>query len=887
METRQSKKNDDAPPVEVAQPVADSKDSDDTPVTTLDTILQELRSVKETTQSELRSTQSELRSIRANFGDHDAAWLSFSTRLDRIENQLAEQNMQHDNNQNLNDNNQNISGNDVNNSYQNVNNNNPNVNINNQNDLFNHGGGLPARIRLQQHMPQMEDLSVSHAQGQPHQPHQPPQLSQPIPRSTSDVVPVLHQRNIKSVVEDELRGIRLDSPENCFTALTAECKGRDLIGSVAWIRTNFITRRDDITYEVSGEDISPTKANAIKITFSSGYFSANFGLEGGSTSDTEVRRRVFQVENPITFVVKLDKAYDIPLLHFTHFSYDRAAVPSRREQGFVHITMKDQYGYIQQTLKLKYESSASLMEQLNHLQSHEFQPHQVDVREADQWIGSQGSMTSGESGSSQSRLIYSSISAERTRDAVEAKLKEMNYLTVRQLLQQHPSILEWQKDLKKKNELWHAGMPTDIKLTLDGFTKDNVVAFFNKVRVYRQKGGITDMAQMVIQSNLSSELATRLRGYGISDYLQLQMAAREVKDLTDDEVIALLLYFSDSLEPARWMAVVFDLIHKHLTTNKSGRCKIFHLYKFFNGVMKACEDIRPSTSITASVRDQIKANVSSFDSMIWYNLGLSKLWNDERLKLEPLSSQISEFLMLLRCLKTTDSIVKSYRNAASNDMINLFYDIQKFERAIDDHTEHIVPDQKSKQRTGRGDNKSGYTSDSSRRSNNSTDSKRSNKGKHAKSRRSGSNNTSGQGKSDKKRDFNRNKSDSFKNSRSGSFGFDNGRSSSFQNNNNNAYSDQKGNRQHPPKSTSKFPSGNSTGSKRSASGRGVVNDSLSVDSETIVTDDELLDLTLVQDQQSDGDHGQENSIDQELPASTHEGTPDGQYVQMVDPSQTH
>mgnify|MGYP001163538872 FL=1 len=183
---------------------------------------------------------------------------------------------------------------------------------------------------------------------------------------------------------------------------------------------------------------------------------------------------------------------DIPLLHFTHFSYDRAAVPSRREQGFVHITMKDQYGYIQQTLKLKYESSASLMEQLNHLQPHEFQPHSVDAREADQWIGSQGSMTSGESGSSQSRLIYSSISAERTRDAVEAKLKEMNYLTVRQLLQQHPSILEWQKDLKKKNELWHAGMPTDIKLTLDGFTKDNVVAFFNKVRVYQQKGGITD-----------------------------------------------------------------------------------------------------------------------------------------------------------------------------------------------------------------------------------------------------------------------------------------------------------------------------------------------------------------------------------------------------------
>ena len=89
---------------------------------------------------------------------------------------------------------------------------------------------------FQQPTAPVDDLSVSHAQGQPHQPHQPPQLSQlsqPIPRSTSDVVPVLHMRNIKSIVEDELRGIRLDSPENCFTALTAECKGRDLIGSVA------------------------------------------------------------------------------------------------------------------------------------------------------------------------------------------------------------------------------------------------------------------------------------------------------------------------------------------------------------------------------------------------------------------------------------------------------------------------------------------------------------------------------------------------------------------------------------------------------------------------------------------------------------------------------
>ena len=114
----QKRENDDAPAA------ADSKDSDNTdvPVTTLDTLLQELRSVK----AQNEATQSELRSIRANFEskteNHEEALLSFSTRLDRIENQLAEQNMQHDNNQNLNDNNQNISGNDVNNSYQNVNN---------------------------------------------------------------------------------------------------------------------------------------------------------------------------------------------------------------------------------------------------------------------------------------------------------------------------------------------------------------------------------------------------------------------------------------------------------------------------------------------------------------------------------------------------------------------------------------------------------------------------------------------------------------------------------------------------------------------------------------------------------------------------------------------
>ena len=153
----QKRENDDTPAA------ADSKDSDnaDVPVTTLDTLLQELRSVK----AQNEATQSELRSIRAHFEstteNHEEALLSFSTRLDRIENQLAEQNMKHDNDQNIN-------GSNVNNSNQNVNNNNPNVNINNQNDLFNHGllnngGGPPARIRFRQNLDPIEDLSVSHA----------------------------------------------------------------------------------------------------------------------------------------------------------------------------------------------------------------------------------------------------------------------------------------------------------------------------------------------------------------------------------------------------------------------------------------------------------------------------------------------------------------------------------------------------------------------------------------------------------------------------------------------------------------------------------------------------------------------------------------------------
>ena len=111
----QKRENDDAPAA------ADSKESDNTdvPVTTLDTILQSLRSIE-------AKFDERLDKIESTSEHHEEALLSFSTRLDRIENQLAEQNMKHDNDQNIN-------GSNVNNSNQNVNNNNPNVNINNQN----------------------------------------------------------------------------------------------------------------------------------------------------------------------------------------------------------------------------------------------------------------------------------------------------------------------------------------------------------------------------------------------------------------------------------------------------------------------------------------------------------------------------------------------------------------------------------------------------------------------------------------------------------------------------------------------------------------------------------------------------------------------------------
>ena len=269
----QKRENDDAPAA------ADSKDSSDAEPTISDLfrLIEDLRSQGEATktdlQSEMRSNAQSLRSvfderldkIESTSEQHEEAFLSFSTRLNRIENQLAEQNMQHDNNQNLNDNNQNISGNDVNNSYQNVNNNNPNVNINNQNEFFNHGGGLPARIRFQQHLAPMEDLSVSHAQGQPPQPHATPQLSQPIPRVHSEVIPLLQMKAIKRVVEDESRGIRPQDDEIFLSSNKAECKGLDLVGSVTYIRTNYTKSQGGIPYEILGDDIPPDKANALKL----------------------------------------------------------------------------------------------------------------------------------------------------------------------------------------------------------------------------------------------------------------------------------------------------------------------------------------------------------------------------------------------------------------------------------------------------------------------------------------------------------------------------------------------------------------------------------------------------------------------------------------------
>ena len=168
-------------------------------------------------------------------------------------------------------------------------------------------------------------------------------------------------------------------------------------------------------------------------------------------------------------------------------------------------------------------------------------------------------------------------------------------------------------------------MPTDTKLILNDFTHTEVLSFFRKLMVYRQKGGPTSIAQMIIQSELSSELTIRLTEYGVQEYLQLGTVARAVKDLTDNEVIALLLWFSGALQPARWMANISDLAQRHLVANKTERNKIFYLYKFFREVMAACDDIHPSRDTTSKVRMQIKTLVSSFDGILWYQLGLHDL----------------------------------------------------------------------------------------------------------------------------------------------------------------------------------------------------------------------------------------------------------------------
>ena len=262
-------------------------------------------------------------------------------------------------------------------------------------------------------------------------------------------------------------------------------------------------------------------------------------------------------------------------------------------------------------------------------------------------------------------------------------------------------------------------MPTDTKLILIDFTHTEVLSFFRKLMVYRQKGGPTRIAQMIIQSELSSELTIRLTEYGVQEYLQLGTVARAVKDLTDNEVIALLLWFSGALQPARWMANISDLAQRHLVANKTERNKIFYLYKFFSEVMAACDDIHPSRDTTSKVRMQIKTLVSSFDGILWYQLGLHDLWDNAQLKDQPLSIQISEFMMLLRCLKTSDTIVQPYRNAESRDMQHMYQDIRKFELAVSDQKQHIVPE-KRQPRDQRKSN-SGYSSDRSKSSKTSKD----------------------------------------------------------------------------------------------------------------------------------------------------------------------
>ena len=105
METRQSKKNDDAPPVEVAQPVADSKDSgSDAPTTsdlvalmqaqnaTLNETLQAQNAtlsetLSETIRAQGEAFQSQLRSQNETLLTLLNKVTQLDTRVDRLENQ--------------------------------------------------------------------------------------------------------------------------------------------------------------------------------------------------------------------------------------------------------------------------------------------------------------------------------------------------------------------------------------------------------------------------------------------------------------------------------------------------------------------------------------------------------------------------------------------------------------------------------------------------------------------------------------------------------------------------------------------------------------------------------------------------------------------------------
>ena len=511
-------------------------------------------------------------------------------------------------------------------------------------------------------------------------------------------------------------------------------------------------------------------------------------------------------------------------------------MPAGRLEGNAFIQLQSQDGLLHQTIKASYDKGAPAT--LRDIKNLLVEPQQVDAEEADQWYSSQGSMTSGETRSTQTRLLPSALSSERTRDTVLAKLKDTAYPTVARLLQQHPAILKWQEQLAKQNAQWYPGMPMDTKLILTDFTHTEVLSFFRKLMVYRQKGGPTSIAQMIIQSELSSELTIRLTEYGVQEYLQLGTVARAVKDLTDNEVIALLLWFSGALQPARWMANISDLAQRHLVANKTERNKIFYLYKFFSEVMAACDDIHPSRDTTSKVRMQIKTLVSSFDGILWYQLGLHDLWDNAQLKDQPLSIQISEFMMLLRCLKTSDTIVQPYRTAESTDMRDMYHDIRKFELAVSDQKQHIVPEKRQPRDQRRSSN--GYSSDRSKSSKTSKD----NRGKYGGSRSKGTSSTSnysndqnryGHGSSNnKRRDKRRDKKD-----KTSSYNTFNDNNNFFGTGSKGKPNDHRRNREgsgkHSGKDKSSSNSVASANSKRSFSGKRFDNQKITNDSSSITS----------------------------------------------------